>query len=375
MLSDQQTTLDFNSKAVNELYIAGDGYHDNHYTGLVDDVYLFDRVLAEDEINQLSKQYGGEAKGYEKIDVWTKEATDPIFSKVLTDRKTTLDLAKKGADNLYLGGDQYKDNSFEGNIDNVYVFDRVLPEHQIQNLDQDYRGMPVKWRPTGVQWKRKRGGEALSPYAFWNFDDCNFKSVGGSISLNKGSRASCNKGGGTDGSDAVRFTGGKSMVFFEGFSKTFPNGLTISARFQQTAAGGIWGLGSTAGHHHLYIRSNWNCHGRQNLALGADNGGDTWFCIAKDACGKSTQIQGGWHSFVGTWRADNRKADIYMKRPGEDKFCKVLSNQATTLDFKSKDVKKLFIGGDGYNDNPFQGTIDDVFLFDRVLNEEEINYL
>ena len=69
-----------------------------------------------------------------------------------------------------------------------------------------------------------------------------------------------------------------------------------------------------------------------------------------------------WHhwtdTFVGTWDAGSRKANIYMKRPGEEKFCLVLENQQTTLDFKSQDVKKLFIGGDGYNDNPFQGTID-----------------
>ena len=257
VLDNQQTTLDFNVNPVNELYIAGDGYHDNHYAGLVDDVYLFDRVLGDDEINQLDKPFGGTEKNFEKIDVWTKEDKDPMFSKVLTDRKTTLNLAKNAADKLWIGGDQYNDNSFEGNIDNVYVFDRVLPEYQIQNLDQDYRGMPVQWRPTGEQWKRKRGGESLSPYAYWNFNDCNFKNVGGSWNLHTGSRASCAKNSGLDSTDAVQLSGGNSLVYFQGFSKKFPNGLTISARFQEKSPGGIWGLGSTANHHHFYIRSNW----------------------------------------------------------------------------------------------------------------------
>ena len=125
--------------------------------------------------------------------------------------------------------------------------------------------------------------------------------------------------------------------------------------------------------------------------------------------GCKSSFFGGWlhthlypvpDTVVGTWDGSSKKANVYMKRPGESSFCHVLQNQATHIDFNSNPFKRIYIGGDGYNDNPFQGIIDgtwefvahrfsfvavrsnvdlrvlsDVAFFDRILTGDEINKL
>ncbi len=159
-----------------------------------------------------------------------------------------------------------------------------------------------------------------------------------------GSRLSCGRNAGVETTEAAVTGDGKSMISAGSISKTFSKGYTISVTFKQTVAGGVWGMGSTATNDHFYLRSNWGSCG---LALGADNTGDNWFCVAKTACGMTTTLQKGqWYTAVGTFGTD-QSAHIFLKRPGETSFCKVLDKQATKVKHLTSPVNSVYIGGDG----------------------------
>ena len=65
---------------------------------------------------------------------------------------------------------------------------------------------------------------------------------------------------------------------------------------------------------------------------------------------------------VGTWDGNNNKANVYLKYPDDTTFCKILNNVQVAVNYKTKPVNILYIGGEQshWNNEPlrFAGTID-----------------
>ena len=65
---------------------------------------------------------------------------------------------------------------------------------------------------------------------------------------------------------------------------------------------------------------------------------------------------------VGTWDGNNNKANVYLKYPNDTTFCKILNNEQVVVNYKTKPVNRLSIGGDDAHWSNevlrFEGTID-----------------
>ena len=118
--------------------------------------------------------------------------------------------------------------------------------------------MVVTWTPANDNYKipPNLASFKTKPISVWTFNDCKYTNTEGKYPF-LGSPAHCQKGGGTGNSNVLKSDGSNALIMAKGFNKVFSKGLTISARVKQSKAGGVWGLGTTAGHHHFYIRSNW----------------------------------------------------------------------------------------------------------------------
>jgi hypothetical protein len=150
--------------------------------------------------------------------------------------------------------------------------------------------------------------------------------------------------------------------------------ITTTAWFYQpTAAGhpgkGIVGVGSGANKEHFYQRlyadygdMNWDgADGQNRLFIGADDGtNDRWW-------GSNTVITTSeWHFVTTTYSSASREVRIYID--GDfDREVTLSADLSLTVD--------LFIGCDGHNDNHFEGRIDDIRIYNRVLREAEIQAL
>ena len=178
---------------------------------------------------------------------------------------------------------------------------------------------------------------------------------------------------------------GSAGTRISGFLSNFAGGnsaITTAAWFLQPSASGhpgrgIVGVGSTLNRQHFFQRLGnrgpnpgagdaafWQGSpvlggdGQNRLWLGADDGGlDRWW-------GSNAVIQNGvWNFVATTWNPTIGELRIYINGAFD---------RAVTLSNGLSLTTNFWIGGDNYNDNWFNGLIDEVQIFDRVLTSAEI---
>ncbi len=144
-----------------------------------------------------------------------------------------------------------------------------------------------------------------------------------------------------------------------------PGNNTLNQHLRQ----GIVGVGSTSARSHFYFRGssssqNSGCDTNYHLALGADDGTtDSWHC-SSDSSGKLTENV--WQHVVGSYDHNSKTIRMYINANLVKEV--VLSDNLTI-------AKQIQIGGDAYEDNWLTGEVDEVYLFNSVLSQSEVEYM
>ena len=148
--------------------------------------------------------------------------------------------------------------------------------------------------------------------------------------------------------------------------------ITIAAWFNQpTASGhpgmGIVGVGDVPNRQHFFQRLCTDCSpsfiwdgvdGKNRLFIGADDGSsDRWWAS------NTVITQNEWNFGVTTWDPFTKEVRIYIN--GALARTQILSTGLSL-------TNRFFTGGDAYNDNFFNGLIDETQIFNRVLTDTEI---
>jgi hypothetical protein len=173
--------------------------------------------------------------------------------------------------------------------------------------------------------------------------------------------------------DGTRYTR-VSGTFIDGFSGGAAP-ITLSAWFYQPASvghpgKGVLGVGSRWFKAHFFQRlstgigahnPSWVCLdgpvGQNRLCLGADNARDRWW-------GSNTVIDNEtWHHIASTYDPTTKTASMYIDGA---------LDRVTTIAGGLSLGTKFWIGGDDYNDNFFDGLIDEAQVYNRVLEASEI---
>ncbi|MEX2307284.1 MAG: CARDB domain-containing protein [Pirellulales bacterium] len=150
--------------------------------------------------------------------------------------------------------------------------------------------------------------------------------------------------------------------------------VTVAAWFNQSASGGhpgkgVIGIGSIGSQRQFFVRlaargSNeiWDGGDGQNrLWIGAENGGDDkWWAS------NAVITAGQWHHAAVTYSPVTRQVSLYVNG-APDRTIPLSSGLAL--------INNFYIGGDAYNDNFFNGLIDEPIVFDRALAADEIRAL
>ncbi len=272
---------------------------------------------------------------------------DGILQKEVT---LSNDLAL--TDQMRIGGDWYNDNDFNGMIDEVYVYNRVLSDSDVQNL----YGMRTQNIDPNI-------GEpnVQDLLVQWNLNqNTNDQSGNGNDGVVSGAIHSDNAG--LDGSGAYQFDGNDDFITLSSINgyNAGNTPVTISAWFNMNNSNGngIIGVGSTGNRQHFYIRNKcWGNH----VQIGVDDGGaDQWWESTTEA-----QIN-RWYHVVASYNPNGRIVKLYMN--GNLQREVVLSDVLAL-------TNQMRIGGDWYNDNDFNGMIDEVRIYGRTLSDEEVYQL
>jgi hypothetical protein len=268
------------------------------------------------------------------------------------ERTVTLsqDLALTGE--VSVGGDLHNDNYLPGRVDDAVVYSRVLSATEIANLAG---GAPVMAPATPPA--------PSGPLAVWHLDNAWTDATGNGYTLSPAGNATFSASGQFSAGITLDGAGDRATAVIPPLAGHTSRTLLVWAYPTNTSMQeGPISSGSTGLREHFFIRlGDWGngcTSGTRSILVGADNGAaDMWWC------GTSHIAANQWHLIVATYDAPTRTLRAY--RNGTLERTVVLSeNMNFTADIQ--------VGGDLYNDNYFDGRLDEAAVWGRALSPAEV---
>lgn len=286
---------------------------------------------------------------------------------------TTLAAPLELPRNIMLGSDGHNDNRFDGIMDEVYAYNRVLSASEVSTLYEAESLSPYVLRADVTDIEAGR-------IALFRFDDCatagassTADASGWGNDISSAVDGGCDLTGGRSGGAGWKLNGGadkkgsvQTAVALNGYDGgTLSAGITlvtwvkVLANKCSTCSGaGIFGMGSSASTKHMYLRIQFS--GADDYSIGADdNGSDLWHNMASG----SSQLNEWKHvamAYTGT--------ALYLWLDGVQ-YTKSLHVDQLRL------TNLLQIGSDGHFDNPISAIYDNFMVYKRVLTTNEIDVL
>ena len=268
------------------------------------------------------------------------------------------------------------DALFNGRLDDVRVYDRALSTSEIEQLYNLGAGTHVNTSSVNLQ----RGSSVANGLVgYWTFDGSDISgstiydlSGNGNNGTNNGATPTIGKLG-----QALQFDGSSSYIDITGSSGVADNlpAMTVSAWIKTTdtstliqevvakipsvnspGTGWALGTGNVSGEPLILLQ---NCSSS---------------CVYTAANAPTDVADGKWHQVVWTMTGNSLASQVVYI----DGVAQSLSDYSNGTPSSFSNSTDIYIGADpgsGSNDQKFNGTIDDVRIYNRALSASEVQYL
>jgi hypothetical protein len=269
------------------------------------------------------------------------------------------------SDNLIIGNNDNDDSDyvFNGNIDDIRIYDYVRT-------------------PAQIAWSYNKGG----PVGWWRFDECSGTTAYDSGSGDNNGTITIGSGGGNtsagtcEGSSSEAWANGSSGKI--NYSLDFDNNddyvdmgdiIDLSSSDDLTLSG--WFNRDTATSDDTVIaKRSGVAAGDTGYIVYIDDANDTVIFEISDGTDEyqlessTTLTSTGWNHFAVVWDQDSASAsEIYINGKDDD-----ATDTGTIGNVDAVDTGNLRVGTETDGDNPFDGQIDEVKVWNYALTSEQV---
>ena len=317
--------------------------------GSIDEVQIYNRVLSPEQVSALYNN-----------------RTDLIVSQETT-YGDVWQACVTPNDNVRNDGLVCSNNLTVENIDVALTSTDVLTNFSSENLTASVSGL-ISGDRVIYNWKKDGSSIAILNMPFDGGALCGGKVCDYSSTGNNGtvSGAIYNSTGGYDGKGAYEFDGVDGMIeidYSDDFNFSNISGFTVMARVKPNDLV-VNDADIVTQYHSPSNNRSWILQIRNGVLrfFGCSNGSDSGSC--EYATGTTLANNSGtWYHLAGTWNGS--KLQVYLNGVADD-------STPPTLTSLHSGARSIRLGYDAASED-YNGTIDEVLIFDRALSPEQIS--